>query len=102
VRATSSGQGLLVLSDNQFPGWKATVDGRAASIERVDYLFRGVRIGPGTHTVEFRYQPLSFRAGWIISLVALVGIGATAAIGWRRRREPERAELSGAAAGSGA
>jgi hypothetical protein len=103
VRATSRGQGLLVLSDNQFPGWNATVDGKREPIERVDYLFRGVRIGPGTHTVEFRYQPVSFRAGWVVSLVALVGVGAAAAIGWRRRRAPRRdAQLSGAAAGSGA
>jgi hypothetical protein len=90
VRARSRGQGLLVLSDNQYPGWNATVDGRSVPIERVDYLFRGVRVGPGSHTVEFRYQPLSFRVGWIVSLVSLVALAATAAFGWRRRRAAER------------
>ena len=86
VRARSNGRGLLVLSDNHFPGWKAEVDGRPVPIERVDYLFRGVRIGPGAHTVEFRYEPLSWRIGWTISLVSLVGLGLVVLIGLRRRR----------------
>jgi hypothetical protein len=34
-----------------------------------------------------RYQPGSWRAGWIVSLVSLVAVLAAAAIGgWRRRR----------------
>jgi Bacterial membrane protein YfhO len=88
IRARSAGQGMLVLGDNYFPGWKAEVDGRSADIERVDYLFRGVRIGPGTHTIEFRYQPLSFRLGWIVSLLSLLGLVAVVAVGLRRRSRP--------------
>jgi hypothetical protein len=91
VRARSSGQGLLVLSDNHYPGWEAEVDGREVPIERVDYLFRGVRIGPGTHTVEFRYEPLSWRIGWIVSLIALSGLALAATLGWRRRARGQAA-----------
>jgi hypothetical protein len=94
VRASSSGPGLLVLSDNYYPGWKAEVDGREVPIERVDYLMRGVPIGAGTHTVELRYEPLSWRIGWIVSLVALCGLVLAAVLGWRRRaagRAPEEA-----------
>ncbi len=82
---------LLVLTDSWFPGWKASVDGRDVPVERVDYLIRGVRVPAGAHRVEFRYQPASWRAGWIISLVALIAILAAAAIGWRRRSGPARA-----------
>jgi Bacterial membrane protein YfhO len=85
VRARSAGPGLLVLGDNYYPGWKAFVDGREVPIERVDYLFRGVRIGPGASTVEFRYEPLSWRIGWIVSLIALIALIAAIAVGWRRR-----------------
>ena len=67
VRA-ARGVGVAGAGDNWFPGWKAKVDGRDVPIERVDYLFRGVRIGPGAHTVVFRYEPLSWRIGWIVSL----------------------------------
>ena len=44
----SRGAGMLVLSDTWYPGWHATVDGHDAKVERVDYLLRGVRVGPGT------------------------------------------------------
>jgi hypothetical protein len=86
VRARAGGPGLLVLGDNYFPGWKAEVDGRSVPIERVDYLFRGVRVGAGEHTVVFRYQPLSWRVGWLVSLVSLVGLALALFAGLRRRR----------------
>jgi hypothetical protein len=86
VRVRSSGAALLVLTDNHYPGWKAEVDGREVPVDRVDYMFRGVRVGPGAHTVEFRYEPLSWRIGWIVSLVALGGLILAVAVGWRRRR----------------
>jgi Bacterial membrane protein YfhO len=95
LRASADRQGILVLGDTWFPGWKATVDGRSAPVERVDYVFRGVRVGPGTHTVEFRYEPLSWRIGWVVSLVSLVALAAAVAVGLRRRhgrrRTPTRA-----------
>jgi hypothetical protein len=76
---------LLVLTDSWFPGWKASVDGHDVPIDRVDYLIRGVAVPAGAHRVEFRYQPASWRAGWILSLLALIAILATALVGWRRR-----------------
>src|SRR5205814_661064 len=63
VRAGADRLGLLVLPDSYFAGWKAKVDGRDAPVERVDYMFRGVRLTPGAHEVEFRYEPASFRIG---------------------------------------
>jgi hypothetical protein len=86
VRARAQRSGILVLGDTHFPGWKAKVDGREVDVRPVDYFFKGVPIGPGTHTVEFRYQPLSWRIGWIVSLVALAGLAATVAAGVARRR----------------
>jgi hypothetical protein len=92
ARADAARAGLLVLTDVHFPGWKATVDGRPATIERVDYLLRGVKIPAGVHTVEFRYEPASWRAGWIVSAVAALAIAATAFAGLRaRRRRPSQA-----------
>jgi hypothetical protein len=77
--------GMLVVSDAWDPGWKATVDGKDVDVQRVNYVMRGVRVGPGAHHVEFRYRPWSFTVGWIVSLVALlVLIGAL--VLWSRRR----------------
>ena len=77
---------MMVLTDAYFPGWKVEVNGEPSDVHRVDYLFRGVRIPPGAATVVFTYQPTSYRIGWIISLVALLGMLGTGFIGWRRGR----------------
>jgi hypothetical protein len=76
---------LLVLTDVWFPGWKASVDGQEVDVERVDYLLRGVPVPAGTHTVRLWYEPASWRAGWIISLLALAGVLVLTVVGLRRR-----------------
>jgi hypothetical protein len=86
VATRGSRPGLLVLTDAWYPGWKAEVDGREARVHRVDYVLRGVRVRAGEHRVELRYEPSSWRAGWIVSLTALALIGGVAVVGWRRRR----------------
>ena len=53
----SSPGGLLVLSDQWYPGWTATVDGRPAAIRRGDVALRAVALSPGAHRIRFRYQP---------------------------------------------
>ena len=88
ARASASRAGLLVLTDLDYPGWKATVDGRDVAIERVNYLLRGVPLSAGTHEVEFRYEPASFRAGWIISLLSAIAVLAVGVVGLRNRRRP--------------
>jgi hypothetical protein len=85
VRVDADRPALLVLTDSWFPGWKATVDGHDAEVHRVDYLIRGVTVPAGAHTVSFEYRPASWRAGWIVSLLALLTILATVAVGLRRR-----------------
>jgi hypothetical protein len=75
---------LLVLTDLYFPGWKVTVDGDSAPIRRVDYLLRGVSVPGGRHRVEFRYQPASWRVGWIVSGLALLVLIAVGFGAWRR------------------
>jgi uncharacterized membrane protein YfhO len=82
VRATADDRALLVLADTWFPGWHAKVDGRDAPIVRTDQLLRGVVIPSGTHSVEFVYRPLSWRIGWIVSLLTAVALAAAV---WRRR-----------------
>jgi Bacterial membrane protein YfhO len=86
AEASAERRSLLVLTDVHFPGWKATVDGKSVPIERVDYLLRGVVVPPGTHRVEFSYEPASFRAGWIISVLGLLSVLGAAVVGLRRRR----------------
>jgi uncharacterized membrane protein YfhO len=67
----------LVLSDQWYPGWKAFIDDKETSLHRANYLFRGVWVPEGEHVVSFRYQPLLFAVGTIISItsaLSLVGV----------------------------
>ena len=69
IEARVDQPGVLVLTDAFYPGWKVFVDGTEQRVLRANYLFRAVELGAGNHHVEFVYDPLSFKIGWIISLV---------------------------------
>jgi len=82
--------GLLVLKDATYPGWSATIDGRAAEILRVNGFARGVYVPEaGRHDVRFEYRPASFVAGtWLTLAVAAFLVLGTAwgALSAARRR----------------
>jgi hypothetical protein len=85
VKTESAAPSLLVLSENHYPGWRASVDGRTAEIVRVNYNQRGVALPAGKHLVTFVYRPISLLAGLAVSLVTLAGLSLWAAgVGARR------------------
>jgi len=61
---------VLVLADQFFPGWKATIDSRSAEIFPAYHAFRGVVVPAGKHSVDFYYQPASFQMGIAVSSAA--------------------------------
>ncbi len=65
---------VLVVSEINYPGWKARVDGAEAPIYQTDYLLRGVPLPAGSHRVEMSYAPLTARVGAGISVAALSAI----------------------------
>ncbi|REJ88381.1 MAG: hypothetical protein DWQ34_22610 [Planctomycetota bacterium] len=64
--------GLVVVSGNYDPGWRASIDGAPAEVAPANLVMRAVAVPAGRHTVEFQYSPAAFRIGRSISLVALV------------------------------
>jgi hypothetical protein len=75
IDAASDAAGVLVVSEAHYPGWSATVDGRATPLLRADYALRGVALPPGRHRVELRYHARPTRVGLGLSLLALLGMG---------------------------
>jgi hypothetical protein len=69
--------GLVVLADQWYPGWEATLDGRPVPVLRVNHALRGVLLPPGQGVLEFHYHPQSFTRG-----VRLFGWGLAAAGIW--------------------
>ena len=66
--------GYLVLTDANYPGWRARVDGEKAEILTADLLFRAVYLEPGRHHVLFAFRPASTWIGAGISLIALLAL----------------------------
>jgi hypothetical protein len=85
LETRARGPGLAVLSDVHYPGWKATVNGRSRPIEQVDYLLRGVPVPAGRSRVVLRYEPASFRVGWVLSALGLLASVAALVLARRRR-----------------
>jgi hypothetical protein len=102
IQASASARSLLVLTDDFYPGWTATVDGHPARVQRVDYLLRGVGLGPGHHTIVLRYQPASWRIGLIISLLSLLGVLAALGSGALAHRRGADGALARRRGGGGA
>jgi len=67
-------EAFLLLSDTYYPGWKAYIDNKEAKIYRANYFLRAVKVPQGEHLVEFIYDPLSFRIGAFISIIALLSL----------------------------
>lgn len=72
VKTSSNGPEMLFLSDSYYPGWNAYVDEKLTKIYVADYAFRAVAVPHGDHTVEFRYEPLSWKIGAAITLLGLL------------------------------
>ena len=47
IEAETSAPAVLMLNDTNYPGWRASVNGKPAPILRADYLFRAVLLPPG-------------------------------------------------------
>lgn len=67
LRVDNDRPALLVLTDTYDPDWHAEVDGSPARIWRTDYLFRGVYLEAGHHSVLFRYRPIFFMYSWLLT-----------------------------------
>ena len=72
IKVDMENDGWLVLAETWYPGWKARLDGSLVEIHRANYLFRGISVPEGRHTIEFFYQPRSFWMGSLISVTGMV------------------------------
>ena len=62
--------GLVVLTDNFYPGWEATVDGLDAKMLRVNGLTRGLWVEAGKHRIVTSYRPPGFALGMALAALA--------------------------------
>ncbi|HBL51718.1 MAG TPA: hypothetical protein DDZ05_00650, partial [Candidatus Blackburnbacteria bacterium] len=70
IDAKSDKDGILLLADTYYPGWKAYVDGQETKIYPANVNQRAIEFPKGEHKVEFVYDPESFKIGKTISLIS--------------------------------
>ena len=72
VYTVSSQQGgIVVFSEIYYPGWTATVDGKATELGRVNYVLRAMHIDGGQHRVELLFDPQTVKTTETVAYVAL-------------------------------
>ena len=83
----------LVVSDNYFPGWHATADGKPAPVARTDFNLIGIALPEGAKTVQLRFTDAAYEKGKMLTLVALALAVVVMGVGFvadRRRTTPIR------------
>jgi hypothetical protein len=90
LKTRSEATGLLVLSEVEYPGWQASVDGQPTQVLRADTTLRAVCLPAGSHTVRFDFRPRDLVIGAIISCLALVVVMGAAVAGLISARQATR------------
>lgn len=94
VKTTSDRPAMLVLADNYYDGWRATVNGEESEIFRANYTFRGVEVGAGESEIVFEYRNSDLLLGAGITLggmLILAGYGIWLLISRKRSATAEGA-----------
>jgi hypothetical protein len=77
----------LIVSENYYPGWLASVDGKPARLGRADYSLIGVELPTGARSVELNFTSPAYQRGKIVTWIAiLIGVVMLAAGTWSDRR----------------
>ena len=73
VYQVNSGKGgVVVFSEIYYPGWTAKVDGKDATLGRVDYILRALNVKPGKHEVVLSFKPQSIKTTETIAYVSYI------------------------------
>jgi len=87
LKSVQQNAGVLLLNDRYDPNWNVCVDGQPEKLLRCNYLMRGVYLQPGSHIVEFRFQP-PYKLIYVSLAAILLGVilsGAVITTGRRQR-----------------
>ncbi|MEI7595142.1 MAG: YfhO family protein [Bacteroidota bacterium] len=77
--STKSEQCIIFSEIYYDKGWNAYIDGNKTDYFRADYVLRGMIVPAGKHSIEFKFEPQSYKIGELISLISsiimFIGIG---------------------------
>jgi hypothetical protein len=91
ARVRLDAPGYLVLSDTDYPGWQAVLDGNSAPVLRANGFVRAVYLEPGEHVVEFAFSPKSLILGAACSAATfLLWMAAAILVSVQQRAHTQR------------
>lgn len=89
LRTESASDGILLLSEVDYPSWKATIDGVPVEVTTAFGLIRSLSLPAGTHVVEFQYDASSEILGLeltAITMLAMTGLAVGLKLAPRKSR----------------
>jgi hypothetical protein len=99
IDVNTESDGLLVVTDQYFPGWHAEVDGVEVPIVYANYLFKGIPVGPGRHKISLFFRPTCMNLSFAL-LGANLLLNGAAWLVLRRRRRKDISVSAAAASGT--
>jgi Bacterial membrane protein YfhO len=92
IKTTNAKAGWLVLSDNDYPGWRAAIDGSVATIFRANGTMRAVKVPAGDHMILFEFAPATFYVSLYVSAGCAVVMLIIFVLAGARGRRPRPSE----------
>lgn len=68
INVSMDDDGFLVVQQSYYPGWKVVVDGKKQEITKVNGALMGVYLEEGNHEVNFKFRPVDFYVGMLITV----------------------------------
>ncbi len=81
IEADLTSAAVVMLNDAMYTGWEVRVDGAPRAVLQTDYLFRGVAVPAGRHTIAFSYRSPIVRLSVAVSVAALAACAVLVALG---------------------
>ncbi|HEY9364420.1 MAG TPA: YfhO family protein [Chitinophagaceae bacterium] len=70
---TGNKDAFAVFSEIYYPlGWNAYIDGKKSGYVKTDYALRGMNIPAGNHTIDFIFEPASYKTGNTLTLISSI------------------------------
>jgi hypothetical protein len=82
----------LVIGENWYPDWHATVDGKPARLHRADHTLLSVELPPGAREVSLHFASAAYARGKLVTLAAVLAtlVLLTGPV-WQRQKGPAHA-----------
>jgi hypothetical protein len=86
LRVESDRPALLIIADNWFPAWRASINGDPVEVLRAYHTLRAIPVPAGVSTIDMWYESILLKRSLLLSILVLSSLAAVWGFGlWRGR-----------------